>query len=133
MTEGRSTGVPKILRVMRRNGSPAPIFETDDDHSYFLVRLPIHEGFAEAVTGEVTGEVQRLMSVMQGEMKRTDIQAALGLKHEDHFREAYLRPALDDGYVETTIPDKPRSRLQKYRLTGQGKRWLARSNGKDRP
>ena len=42
LTEGRSTGIPKILRVMRENGSPTPIFETDDETSYFLIRLPIH-------------------------------------------------------------------------------------------
>lgn len=45
LTEGRSTGVPKILRVMRQNGSPEPVFETDDDRSYFLIRLPVHGGF----------------------------------------------------------------------------------------
>ncbi|MCL2453451.1 MAG: putative DNA binding domain-containing protein, partial [Alphaproteobacteria bacterium] len=29
LTEGRSTGIPKILKVMAANGSPPPIFETD--------------------------------------------------------------------------------------------------------
>lgn len=33
-----------------------------------------------------TGEVERLLEALKGEMKRTDLQAALGLKHEDHFR-----------------------------------------------
>lgn len=37
-------------------------------------------------TGEVTGAVMRLLAVLQGEMKRADIQVVLGLKHEDHFR-----------------------------------------------
>jgi ATP-dependent DNA helicase RecG len=54
-------------------------------------------------------------------MKRTDIQNTLGLKHEDHFREAYLSPALAAGLVEMTIPDKPTSRLQKYRLSAKGR------------
>ena len=40
LAEGRSTGVPKILRAMRNNGSPPPSFETDDDRTWFLVRLP---------------------------------------------------------------------------------------------
>ena len=44
--EGRSTGVPKILRAMRNNGSPPPSFETDDDRTWFLVRLPAHEWFS---------------------------------------------------------------------------------------
>lgn len=73
------------------------------------------------VTGEVTGEVKKLLGALQGEMKRIELQAALGLRHEDHFRDAYLKPALDAGLIEMTIPDKPRSRLQKYRLTAQGR------------
>ena len=75
-------------------------------------------------TGEVTREVKRLAEAMQGEMKRSEIQAALGLKHEDHFRETYLRPALDAGVIEMKIPDKPRSSRQKYRLTALGQALL---------
>ena len=42
MTEGRSTGIPKILKEMAANGSPAPLFETDDDRLSFVIRLPRH-------------------------------------------------------------------------------------------
>lgn len=42
LTEGRSTGIPKILKVMAANGSPAPLFETDDERASFVVRLPVH-------------------------------------------------------------------------------------------
>ena len=48
LAEGRSTGVPKMLRAMRNNGSTPPIFETDDDRTWFLVRLPVHEEFSRA-------------------------------------------------------------------------------------
>ncbi len=127
LTEGRSTGIPKILRAMAANGSPAPVFETDEDRSYFLIRLPVHEQALVAqettpeVTGEVTGEVERLVLAVNGTMTRRELQAALDLKHEDHFRAAYLTPALEDGIIEMTIPDKPRSRNQRYRLTARGK------------
>jgi len=57
---------------------------------------------------------------MHGEMKRTEIQGILGLRHEDYFRGAYLVPALDAGLIEMTIPGKPNSRLQKYHLTPKG-------------
>ncbi len=43
LTEGRSTGISKIIKAMAANGSPAPEFETDEDRSYFLIRLPVHE------------------------------------------------------------------------------------------
>ncbi|NGX43045.1 MAG: hypothetical protein K940chlam7_01336 [Chlamydiae bacterium] len=42
LTEGRCTGVPKIRNAMKNNGSPAPIFQTDEDNSFFLVVLPVH-------------------------------------------------------------------------------------------
>ena len=45
MTEGRSTGFPKIYRAMRNNGSPDPIFKTDDLNQYFLAELPVHPAF----------------------------------------------------------------------------------------
>ena len=54
-------------------------------------------------------------------MTRRKLQAALSLKGEENFRKLYLVPALEAGYVEMTIPDKPKSRLQEYRLTGAGK------------
>ncbi|MGI9077688.1 MAG: Fic family protein [Gemmatimonadaceae bacterium] len=76
------------------------------------------------IAREVTGEVGRLLEVMTGVMKRQKMQDALGLKHEDHFREAHLIPALDAGLIEMTIPGKPTSRLQKYRLTDKGRAWL---------
>nr|QNO45978.1 hypothetical protein EBOGGPCF_00023 [Methanosarcinales archaeon ANME-2c ERB4]QNO46070.1 hypothetical protein FAKCHJAF_00007 [Methanosarcinales archaeon ANME-2c ERB4]QNO48855.1 hypothetical protein LEJCPHKL_00024 [Methanosarcinales archaeon ANME-2c ERB4] len=44
LTEGRSTGISKILKVMKGNHSPAPEFETDDNRTYFLIRLPVHPG-----------------------------------------------------------------------------------------
>lgn len=37
------------------------------------------------------------------------------------FRHAFLRPMLAAGLVEMTIPDKPRSSKQKYRLTNKGR------------
>ncbi len=39
LTEGRNTGVHKILRALRQNGSPDPLFETDEERLYFMVTL----------------------------------------------------------------------------------------------
>ena len=143
LTEGRSTGVPKILRVMNANASPTPVFETDEDRSYFLIRLPIHEGFVETekttpqvtpksprshpeVTPEVTPEVRRLLTMLHGEMGRSELMVVLGLKDEKHFREYYQQAAIQQGLIEMTVPDKPKSRLQKYRLTELGKKLLSK-------
>jgi predicted HTH transcriptional regulator len=42
LTEGRATGIPKILKVMAANGSPTPVFESDDERTSFVIRLPVH-------------------------------------------------------------------------------------------
>jgi ATP-dependent DNA helicase RecG len=127
LTEGRCTGINKIINAMAKNGSPAPEFEFDHDHSYFMVRLPVHllarPPCLETRTDQVTAQVAALIRVVEGEMKRTEIQAALGLTHSPHFRQAYLQPSLAAGLLEMTLADKPNSRLQKYRLTQRGRIW----------
>jgi ATP-dependent DNA helicase RecG len=45
LTEGRSTGFPKIRRKLKQNGSPEPLFQTDEQLSYFLTVLYPHPDF----------------------------------------------------------------------------------------
>ena len=141
LTEGRSTGVPKILRVMKANGSPEPIFETDDERSYFLIRLPIHPGFLvdEAAAVETAPEVTDQVGTKQGLSKEqvdllqscveeapiTLLMKVTGRSNRTKFRVAVLNPLLDSGLIEMTQPDSPRSPTQKYRLTDLGKQVLA--------
>jgi Fic family protein len=80
---------------------------------------------APQVAPQVTPQVGELLAVIQGEMGREMLQSALGLSDRKSFRARYLRPALADGLIEMTIPDKPNSRLQRYRLTDKGRQWLA--------
>jgi len=154
LTEGRSTGIRKILKAMKSNGSPAPEFDTDDDRSYFLIRLPVHPKavdmkangempvftteqvtgqVAGQVTGQVTGQVadqvEQLLSQMKGEMSRADLQSSLGLKGRANFVDNYLNPGVKAGLIEMTIPGKPRSSMQRYRLTERGRIWLEERGG----
>ena len=78
------------------------------------------------VTPEVAPEVIGILSVLKGAMDRRSLQVAMGLKAEKNVRLVYLRPALDAGLIEMTIPDKPRSSKQKYRLTDVGRQVVLR-------
>ena len=71
---------------------------------------------------QVTPQVRRLLSVLEGEMSRQDILHALGLSDRKSLRQRYLSPALQRGYVEMTRHDTPNARNQKYRLTPRGRR-----------
>ena len=123
LTEGKGTGIPKIRRAMRDNGSKEPIFETDDERSYFLTTLfkqtNIHHGGL--VTPHVTPHVIKLLEVLEKEMSRTEIMEVLVLKDRKHLVKKYLKPAIDEGYIELTLPYKPTSRNQKYKRTERGK------------
>ena len=74
------------------------------------------------VTPQVTPQVRDLLIVFKGEESRTELQKSLGLADRKNFRINYLNPALEEGLVELTIPDKPKSSKQKYRLTEKGRK-----------
>ena len=67
-------------------------------------------------TDKLSPSVQKLLDAMgDEELSAAEIMDRLGLSHRPTFRINYLNPALDQGLIEMTIPDKPSSRNQKYR------------------
>ena len=127
-TEGRSTGIPKILKAMADNGSPAPEFEFDEEHTYFLVRLPIHPAALEVAqqqTGAESGpesgpesqlESELLAALKKGPLSRSALAKQLGHTTVSGGLKRSLRHLMQVGKIVHTLPDKPNSRLQKYRL-----------------
>uniref|UniRef100_UPI00316AE2E0 Fic family protein n=1 Tax=Methanomethylovorans hollandica TaxID=101192 RepID=UPI00316AE2E0 len=67
-----------------------------------------------------------LLSLQDGEKSSGELRDILNIKHRPTFRNNYLHPALGEELIEMTIPEKPSSRLQKYRLTDKGRAFLAR-------
>ena len=47
-----------------------------------------------------------------------------GRSDRTKFRHQVVNPLIEAGLIEMTIPTKPTSRLQKYRLTAKGRAWL---------
>lgn len=76
------------------------------------------------VAMEVSEEIKAFLALFSGAMSRAELMDKLGLKNAEHFRLRYLKKGMDDGLIEMTHPEKPRSRLQKYRLTELGKQLL---------
>jgi ATP-dependent DNA helicase RecG len=58
LTEGRGTGLPIIHSSMEENGSPPPVFETDENNAYFLCILPIHPLMPNAQYKRATDEAK---------------------------------------------------------------------------
>lgn len=65
---------------------------------------------------QVTDQVRALLDALgDEELSALELMRKLGLSHRPTFRQNYLNPALKAELIERTIPDKPTSRLQKYR------------------
>jgi hypothetical protein len=74
---------------------------------------------------QVTDQVALLVEAIGwSERGSADLMRVLGLSHRPTFRENYISPALDGGWIERTQPESPRSPTQRYRLTEKGRRWL---------
>lgn len=60
--------------------------------------------------------VKRLLSVMEYDTPYTAnaILSLLNLKSKETLRKNYLKPAIENGLVKMTLPDKPNSRNQRY-------------------
>lgn len=94
---------------------------------------------SEQVTGQVTGQVSEqvseqvhkiLSACKSGEKSKKELLAAVGLSNAYLNYQRHIVPLLGKKILEMTIPDKPKSRLQKYRLTEKGENLIESSNNK---
>ena len=175
LTEGKATGFPLIKDEMAKNGSPDPIFYTDDERILFLVTLPCHPKWKEAKS-----EPKSLSKITQLEVddiflkginfqslsellnhnisdvsayvrtqlgtksrpksgskwldiidqladvpkSRADLLEGIKMYNRTSNFNNYIKPLMDAGIIEMTIPGKPTSQHQQYRLTSKGKQLL---------
>ena len=68
----------------------------------------------------VSKAIRTLVICIEGEVDRDTLQSLIGIKHRTYFRSTYIKPALEEGYIEFTLPNEKQSKLQKYRLTAKG-------------
>ena len=114
LVEHLGSGVPRILRSYGKE-----CFKFTEN--FLRMIFPATAQDTAQDTAQVTAQVKELIEILSKEMDRQEIQDMLGLSHRENFRLKYLKPALEQGFIEMTIPERPSSKLQKYRLTILGK------------
>ena len=175
LTEGKATGFPVIKDAMADNGSPEPVFHTDDDKTLFLVTLPCHtsligyrkkgtkigskmslveikermalitdldgvnslldfdisEGsdYLRAQIGSKLGtklgtKIIPLIDSLRTPKKRSELLEKIGVTNKTDNYVRYIKPLEDIDWIERTIPDKPNSRNQEYKLSPRGMKLL---------
>lgn len=122
--ERMGTGTGDIIRLCKKTGLKEPEFVQEDIFKVIIWRKQVGDRATDHDTDHDTDHVgdlvKKLVVVMSGEMSRPELQEKLGIKHIPHFRNQYLTPALEIGIIEMTLPDKIKSKNQKYRLTTKG-------------
>ena len=83
----------------------------------------VQEAQSKAQSKAQSDEIVKLLG--SGSLSAAELVNKLGLKSKTGALKRSLQQLLDNGLVEYTIPYKPTSRLQKYRLTDKGKDLLS--------
>ena len=114
LTEGRNTGIPKIKRALKNNGSKEPEFETNETRDYFITTIFMHEGFENEIKEQSTTHQDKILEFCKEPKTTKEIMAYLGLKDRRNLYIKYMRPLIDSGKLQMTVPDKPNTKNQKY-------------------
>ena len=139
-------GTNRVIEICKKQGSAPPTFE--EQQGFLIVTFKaqmVADGAVEAsnggsedegtpqvapqVTPQVTPQVRAMLEAARQPKTREELQSATGIKDRKHFRVKYLNQIIEAGWLERTIPDKPNSRLQKYRLTAEGEKAIIRKVG----
>ena len=127
MAEARNTGIPKIVREVRRNGSPDPVYETDADRRYLNVVLKVHPRFMDDASssgtrapdvGQTDDNLKMLMIAClekKGCMTSKDLCTGIGYKAVNARFRRLLSELMDEGRVEYLYPN-PRDSRQRVCL-----------------
>ena len=126
MTEGRGTGIPKMLKALKNNESPMPVFRTDKYRTYLTIEFSIHPAFLEKGAEGGAGQVievgkesaqggaqkstqksaQKILDLIQQNslITRAEIAQVLGLS--DGGVKKQLKQLQSKGVLRRVGPDK---------------------------
>ncbi|MDR2891881.1 MAG: Fic family protein [Deltaproteobacteria bacterium] len=97
----------------------------------------IYEVIAEQTKHQVKHEVKHkveltdtqlavLNALQNNVLSRKEIFAIIEVAGDSRAFKRHIEPLLTQGFIEMTVPDKPNSRMQKYKLTAKGKKTKSR-------
>lgn len=102
------------IAMCHKNGNSNAFIE-------FMLKM-IDETLDEVIQGvkreskNISDQVNKLLEIMDLDIpiSANEIMKRLGIKSKETLRGSYLNPAIENGLIRMTIPDKPNSKNQKY-------------------
>jgi ATP-dependent DNA helicase RecG len=132
MIEAWGRGTIKIVDECKKAGLPEPEFR--EQFGGLSVHFRKADKAREAqVEAQLKAQSERILFILsRSEASASELLSELGLKSKTGYLKRDIKRLMDENLIEYTIPDKPISRLQKYRLTEKGRQLVATMRGDKR-
>ena len=106
--ENRFSSIPTVIAELKKVGMPAPVFI--DRRGVFKVVF-----YKNAVIQNKDAEIeQEILNYCIAPRSRKELADKFGFEAPSYFIKKYISPLIDEGKIRMTIPDKPKSKFQKY-------------------
>ena len=112
-TENRFSGIPTILKEMQQHNLPPPLFENVRGEFKVTLFNDNHKNFANK-TAHGGKTKDRILKFCEIPRSREDIAQHFNAKSVAYFTARYIIPLVEDGTLKLTIPDKPKSKNQRF-------------------
>ena len=122
--EKAGTGTGDIVEKCLAYGLPKPEYHQDEDFRVVLYRP--ETATSGQVSDQVSDQVMRILSLCKSPSTLARIGEVLMMHSRVYIKRKYVNPLIESGLLEMTIPDKPTSSQQKYRITVKGLELLTR-------
>ena len=115
-------GVSRVKELFKENGNPPIDFNVDKITVFEVVVKPNnevkkvkagHKGRKKLIPSQT--EFNKLLQYCSVPRTMPEILGFMGYSDRTKFRNKYLKPLLDEGKIEMTNPEHPRSSIQKYK------------------
>ncbi|MEA3423485.1 MAG: ATP-binding protein, partial [Bacillota bacterium] len=107
-TENRFSGIPTVITELKNADMPAPIFI--DRRGVFKVVF-----YKRAVIENKDADMQqKILNYCITPRSREELAKRFKFEAATYFIKTYIQPLIEDGKIKMTLPDKPKSKFQKY-------------------
>jgi ATP-dependent DNA helicase RecG len=133
--EAWGRGTNRVIEECRKYGIESPMFREESGMLIVSFRAQIkpdsdqrhHEGTKSAPSRHQVGtkpgpsrDHVMILEQCREEKNLAILMSTMGRSDRTKFRDQFIKPLLETGLLEMTIPDKPKSSRQKYRTTEAG-------------
>ncbi len=108
-TENRFSGIPTVFSELKKAGMPNPTFS--DRRGVFKVTF---NKSVEADNLPVNNIEKEILNYCVTPHSREELAKRFGFESPAYFMKTYISPLIEMGKIKLTIPDKPKSKFQKY-------------------